>query len=103
MQIWFQFRCKQFCRQSKYFSNHVIVGKKNSKGHSNFIFIFKKKCCFAMFNILFFTFCLAPAQPLGDDSSDSLLNAKLHLHGIPINCAKFYGTSPSKSPVVISG
>lgn len=56
-----------------------------------------------MFNILFFTLCLAPAQPLGDDSSDSLLNAKLHLHGIPINCAKFYGTSPSKSPVVISG
>lgn len=56
-----------------------------------------------MFNILFFTFYLAPAQPLGDDSSDSLLNAKLHLHGIPINCAKFYGTSPSKSPVVVSG
>lgn len=56
-----------------------------------------------MFNILLFTLCLAPAQPLGDDSSDSLLNAKLHLHGIPINCAKFYGTSPSKSPVVVSG
>lgn len=48
-------------------------------------------------------FPLASTQPVGDNTSNSLFHAKLHLHGIPIYSTQFHGIGPSKSPVVISG